>query len=43
MADMTGFIEQIRDDLRFRLPHQRKTQDDKLAILVATSRCALAV
>lgn len=36
MADMTRFTAQIREDLRVRLPRQRKTQRDKLAILVAT-------
>jgi hypothetical protein len=36
MADMTRFTAQIREDLRARLPKQRKTQRDKLAVLVAT-------
>ncbi len=33
---MNGFTGQIRDDLLARLPMQRKTQRDKLAVLVAT-------
>jgi hypothetical protein len=36
MVVLTGFAGQIRDDLQRRLPKQRKTQREKLAVLVAT-------
>ncbi len=36
MATLTGLSSDIRDDLLSRLPNQRKTQRDKLAILVST-------
>lgn len=36
MADMSAVRQQIWDDLAQRLPHQRKTQRDKLALLFAT-------
>ena len=36
MTTLTGLSSDIRDDLLSRLPHQRKTQRDKLAILVST-------
>ena len=36
MAILTSLSSDIRDDLLSRLLHQRKTQRDKLAILVST-------